>query len=461
MNFSRRQLFLGFGTTLAFLGLKNNISPVQAQSVPALPNSVPPKPVLRTLPPINAAEFLQKTEINREPIYQQFLQLAAAGVEDKPALLYQGISTSPYQSQINNFAVRLQKKPDGKKLVDGIKANTTFKPYPKLGELPIIDEKGLKFLHEDIKEACICVGSFSAGNFQVKWLGRDALANDEYWSSTKIIPMLNVISRMSKKDPNFNFDNYKISGIDQTKELKSFPFYDLARDIVTYEQKIASSNSLAAMFKRFSDQVELEKWLKSITGNNDLVFRGRYGEKPFIDQPQVLETKSNKALLEPFSGQPRWVANAISAYDLTRVISTLGWYNYIPPTSRLPFVQWQSLTTLIRALGTDCARLTDLAIQTLGLQNSLESVVIISKLGNGATGTRQRTEAVYVALVQFIDNRPVAAGKPPKFITLTMALRGTRALNPRDLNREVVELDARMATEVTEIIRRAAIGNLV
>ena len=35
-----------------------------------------------------------------------------------------------------------------------------------------------------------------------------------------------------------------------------------------------------------------------------------------------------------------------------------------------------------------------------------------------------------------------------------MALRGGKALQPRDPNREVVELDARMATEVTEIVRR-------
>ncbi|WP_292831605.1 hypothetical protein [Nostoc sp. JL33] len=35
-----------------------------------------------------------------------------------------------------------------------------------------------------------------------------------------------------------------------------------------------------------------------------------------------------------------------------------------------------------------------------------------------------------------------------------MALRGGKALQPRDPNQEVVELDARMATEVTEIVHR-------
>lgn len=41
-----------------------------------------------------------------------------------------------------------------------------------------------------------------------------------------------------------------------------------------------------------------------------------------------------------------------------------------------------------------------------------------------------------------------------------MALRGALTLYPRDLNREVVELDARMATEVTEILHRAIVSEL-
>lgn len=41
-----------------------------------------------------------------------------------------------------------------------------------------------------------------------------------------------------------------------------------------------------------------------------------------------------------------------------------------------------------------------------------------------------------------------------------MALRGARALNPRNLDREVVELDARMATAVTQILDRAIKGVL-
>lgn len=56
--------------------------------------------------------------------------------------------------------------------------------------------------------------------------------------------------------------------------------------------------------------------------------------------------------------------------------------------------------------------------------------------------------------MQFIDRRPQALGKPARWITFSMALRGGIALAPRNLDREVVELDARMATEVTKIINR-------
>ena len=64
----------------------------------------------------------------------------------------------------------------------------------------------------------------------------------------------------------------------------------------------------------------------------------------------------------------------------------VGWHNYLPQKSRLSWVSWPSLESAIFALGRDPARLTDLAIQQLGLESVLDSVVILSKLGNGATG---------------------------------------------------------------------------
>ncbi|MBE9125179.1 MULTISPECIES: hypothetical protein [unclassified Coleofasciculus] len=117
--------------------------------------------------------------------------------------------------------------------------------------------------------------------------------------------------------------------------------------------------------------------------------------------------------------------NTITAYDLARMISMLGWHYYIPQSSRLPGVQWHSLETVIRAMGSDAARLTDLALEELDLQNKISSIVILSKLGNGVTQMRNRAEAVYVALVQFVKPN---AGGADELITFSMAIKGAKRL---------------------------------
>ncbi|NES86990.1 MAG: peptidoglycan-binding protein [Moorea sp. SIO2B7] len=396
---------------------------------------------------------------DREKIYQEFLKAAAKESEDLPVLLYKGIDTSPYKQEIKNYPGRLMRKPEGQKLVSGTRADETFSAYPKVGQLPEINEQYLNFLHGDIKEACICLGSFVKGEIKVKWLGRNALSNGEFWSGTKIFPILNIVSQVNTKYPYVDLDNCNIKGTNNQGITSNFSFYDLAKDVFSYESRIGSSNSLGAMFKRFSYQPNLEQWLTKITGNQKLIFRGRYGENPFINNPNLVDSKTGKILLSAHSQEPQWGENTVSAYDLTRLISMLGWHIYIPQTSRLPGAQWKSLESVIRAMGNDPARLTDLAIAKLGLEDEIDSVVIISKLGNGVTGIRLRTEAVYVALVQLIMGSK--SGEPAKLFTFSMALRGARKLEPRNLNQEAIELDARMATEVTEIIRRVVMQELV
>ncbi|NES87063.1 MAG: peptidoglycan-binding protein [Moorea sp. SIO2B7] len=452
MKLTRRKIILGFGSTLAIIGAENSFRKVRAQS-PSAEKKLQHKSIKKI-------DFLANGDIDKEAIYNEFLKAANNGKEDKPALLYKGIETSPYQDEIKYYSSRLKEKPDGTKLVSGIQADNSFSPYPSIGKLPKIDDKGLDFIHKDIKEACICIGSFAQRDFKTKWLGRRALKTQEFWSGTKLIPLLNFVYLLNQKTPGTNLDFYNIRGLDKEGKEINIPFYNLARDIISYEENVATSNSLGAMFKRFIPQLKLEKWVKSITGNDDLVFRGRYGEKPFIDQPEVVHIRTKEILLNADKEPPEWACNEISAYDLTRMISMMGWHNYIPEESRLPGVKWRGIKTVIRAMGTDPARLTDLAIEILGLEKDIDSVVILSKLGNGSTGLRERTEAVYVALVQFIDRSPQESGKPGKLTTLSMALRGGIALEPRDFDREVIELDARMATEVTDLIWRAVNGKL-
>lgn len=397
-----------------------------------------------------------------EKIYQKFLKTAASGTIDEPAFLYKRIRTSPYKDQISRYSIRLMQKPDGKSLVSVAQDPTKFQPFPPLGQLPDINEQGLSFLHKEITEACICVSSFVDGEFRTQWLGRNALSKTEFWSASKIIQILNVVCRSNAKHALIPIDSCSVEGKDLGGTYKELPFHDVIKDIFTYDNQIASSNSLAAMLKQFSTPVELENWLKSMTGNNTLIFTGRYGEEPFIPQPELLGTDNQqpftkKRLILKGVSQKHEDENTITAYDLTRMISMLGWHYYIPQSSRLPGAQWHSLESVIRAMGADAARLSDVALEELGLQDKISSPVIISKLGNGVTKIRNRAEAVYVALVQFVQ--PGVRGTN-ELISFSMAIKGAKRLEPRDVRREVVELDARMATEVTEIIRRAVTGEL-
>ncbi len=451
---TRRKMIMALAVAFGLLSSTKLLQRAQAQSA-IKAKKTNNSPQLLSLPPAGEDDRLDK-----EQIYHEFLELAVKGVEDYPVLLYQGIETSPLQQVIRNYPARLQQIPPRRNLRAKTYHHSTFSPYPDRGELPSIDEPGLEFLHEDIKEACICVGSWASGNFQVKWLGRNALSPQEFWSGTKIIPMVYLVSLFNQKLPGVNIGKYQIRGVDREGQRRNIPVANLFTELVSYEANLATSNSLGAMFKRFATQLEQEKWLKNLTGNQNLIFRGSYGEKSWLNRPELIDALTGKVILTAEEQSPVWAGNQVSAYDLTRIISLVGWHNYLPQKSRLNWVSWSSLSSVIFALGRDPARLTDLAIKQLGLESSLDSVVILSKLGNGASSWRKRTEEVYVALVKMAVNNRVKPKQPPKMITFSMALRGAKAISPRALDREVVELDARMATEVTEILWRVVKGEL-
>ncbi|MBD2776931.1 hypothetical protein, partial [Iningainema tapete] len=125
--------------------------------------------------------------------------------------------------------------------------------------------------------------------------------------------------------------------------------------------------------------------MKKITGNQDLVFRGRYGELPYINQPILYDLKTKNVLLLAAPETTRG-DNLVTAYDLVRFIPMLGWHHHLPTQSRLPGAQWNSLEAIIRAMGSDACRYIDLAILALGLEKVVISPTIISKLGNGFSG---------------------------------------------------------------------------
>jgi hypothetical protein len=224
--------------------------------------------------------------------------------------------------------------------------------------------------------------------------------------------------------------------------------------MISYSANIATSNSLAAMLKRFDTRIGLEQRLHNITGNNGLSFRSDYGEIPYLNNPKIFDISKKQVLLTLAVNSVKQ-NNSVSAYDLTRVISMLGWHFHLEQRSRLKGCQWNSLETIVRAMGHDSARYADEAIKTLGMDSLITSGVIISKLGFGVSSIRGTVETVYLALVRFVDERPHAAGGPAKLRTLAMTLRAEKVLDgSSNLDRQAIELDARVGAEVTEILRR-------
>ncbi len=406
-------------------------------------------------------EFVMAQVKDRERLYSSYYAQEAGFNADRLAFLDRGYQSSAYAGEIGLFPERMLQKPQGKTASLGQSAIQTgtgrklaFQPYPALGQIPEI-QGGLEFLHPSILQACVSIGSFVGGDIWTRWLGRNATEPAQMWSSTKIIPLLDLAAQTNAVDPNLRLGDGLICPPGQ---LDGYGFYDLAVDLVSYQSSIGSSNSVAAMFKQFFTPGALEDWLKQLTGNQNLQFQGRYGEEPLLRSPCLINQPSRQVVLNSpnasHSGN-----NLISSYDLARTISLLGWHAHLPLTHRIPNADWKSLETIVRAMGTDSARYIDQAIEQLNLAMAIEQPVIISKMGFGRSDTRSRTELSYTAYFQLIDKRPRAKGKPAVLHTVSMALLG--AENSGDANEEARQLDARMAAEVTEILRQIVTQELL
>lgn len=393
---------------------------------------------------------------DRNVIYREFLAQEAGYNQNKLAFLDRGAATSAYYAFISQFPNRLTEKPDEQTIVSlgdslvltGTNKRIYFNPFPRVGSLPAIDSFGLDFLHPDITEACLCVGSFVDGVMQTHWSGKNALENVQLWSTTKIIPLIQVVCQANAVQAGAKVRDCLVRPVGSKD---GYGFYNLSVDLVNYQQSIASSNAIAATFKQFFTPKGLENWFQNLTGNRYLEFTGKYGEPPFIQNPDLWSQPNKVVLLKP-AYSDHIGNNAISTCDMARLVAMLGWHNHLPTTARLPLAQWSSLETVVRAMGTDTARYIDVAINRLRVGSIVQSPVIISKLGFGRSETRNRTELCYVALVWFVDRRPVRQGKPAILRTFSLALRAAKALN--DADEEARQLDARVATEVTEILRR-------
>ncbi|MGL5509767.1 MAG: hypothetical protein ACRDB1_09130 [Microcoleaceae cyanobacterium] len=394
---------------------------------------------------LGSDNFLQGSR--RGQVYQNFLKQEIGFDKDNLAFLDRSIKKSPYVQEIPNFPQYLKETPNFPLSLEEKIAQhhrQVFSPYPLIGEMPLIDEDALNFLHPDIKHACIAIGGWQTDQLKVQWLGRNALDTEQYWSSTKIIPILNIVSRIQAE----NIEKCRIKG-----KKSSWNFFDIVDDILTYDENIDTSNSLTASLKRFLSFADWDKWLHSITGNQYTKFQSFYGEAPAIlnpilllDDQILLKVPADlQETLEPLG------ENLLTAYDMTRFFSLVGWHEHLYNSQHLPGMTSEKLAPVVKSFGKDKARYVDVALDQLNLTKEISQPVILSKLGQGFSSVRQRTEIVYSAYVQFTYQE--------KVWTIALTLRGARALGDDD--RQGREADARIATEVTEILRRLISGELV
>ncbi len=364
-----------------------------------------------------------------EALYQRFLKqsITEGANADHLSFLDRGIDSSFLKDQIPAYPSRLH----------------TLRPspgpgeaYPATGVLPKL-EKGLDFLHPDIHEACVCVGSSVDGELKTRWVGRNALEPAQMWSATKTFPMIRVAVKA-------NTANLEKCTLNPGK----VPLTRAFDAIVSYREGGSASNRHARTLKHFDTPAGLESWLQRSTGNQTLTFQGGYGEPASIARPVLME--GDKTVLQA-SGFEHKGQNLVSAYDLCRMVSNVAWHPQLKPESRLPGLQQAGADTLTRALGTDSARFVDVSLDALGLKDRIENPVVLSKLGFGLSDQRQRWESVYSAFVSFTDK---STGETHQ---LALALRGHHAPGGE---RPAVELDARMAASVAQIIKQVVDGKL-
>lgn len=405
---------------------------------------VPDDELTRRFPGLSAAA-------DRQAMFQRFLRREAGFSAEKLAFLDRGAAQSPYRREIGKCAARLQSF--GQPTAAVTLPQTGAAAYPARGVLPKIEPNGLDFLAPDIVSGCLCLATLNQSGLQSRWLGRLALNNREMWSATKFAPLLCVVERANAIAPTIPIDRCRIRAVGGP----SYPFSTLAEGVVSYDNRVATSNALAVTFKHFEPPIALERWMRQTTGNDRLTFRGRYGEAPFISRPQLWDTDTGKVLLNS-PGQVHQGDNLVSTYDLTRLLTMAAWHYPISRLANFAFAQGHSLKPVIQAMGIDTARYIDVALGALGLQQDVTDPAIISKSGFGRSSLRDRTELSYSAVVHFSLPRQGTSDFTATHQRYALGLTLIAAKDTGNRNEEARHVDALMAAEVTEILRRVVTG---
>ena len=367
--------------------------------------------------------------------YQRYERKVGAG-DARLGFLDMGVALSPFADVLPA-------------MVDRPPPAAAWASYPALGELPAFSqpEDALAWLDPDVAQACLAL---ARPGQPVQWLGRQPFEPLECLSATKIIPLLNVLSRLGEGLGDECGDGLGDGLGELVLANLGDPAIELQLeralvDVVSYGQSVGSSNALAALLNGF--EADRVGWIRRITGNGAaLRFGGRYGEAPPIELAELryrhLQQPPSPPLLRLC--QPVEAGNAVSVYDLTRLLSLVAWQPCLAPQQRLPGLSPAALRLARRALSTDTARYVDAAIASLGLEPRLAEPVILSKLGYGESAL------VYTAFVQG-RLEGSAAGAAPQHPSLAFTLRVPRH---EVSDADALRVDTSMAVAVTQLLQR-------
>lgn len=381
----------------------------------------------------------------READYAYFLaqERRERSTGEHMSFLDRGWQGSSYGKDHAAIPERLARQPDGQGEAWAPAQSSSgrqARAMPGRGKLPE-EVGGMDWLSGDIQNASVAVGTMEGGQMKARWYGKNDRQNDQFWSATKHLQAMGVISMINQKRPDLDVDTLFIR--EAGNPGSAIKLHDALQRIVSYDKGPAQSNGLAASLGRLQGAAR-EGNIEANTGH-DVEFRGGYGSV-FFQRPEIVTAGGEVVATAP-AAQPSG-SNMVAAYDITRMMAMAAWHNRLEPEKRLPGAQWQSLESLLRAMGQDSARYVDAAIDRLAVREQLADVVIATKLGHGIRSATGNAETVYSGLLEFTDKRM----QPSRRRSLAFTLRGVK--------KDPVELDARMATEVTDLLRRVLEGSL-
>lgn len=359
------------------------------------------------------------------------------------SFLDKGLPGSFLQGEVDAIPARLAQTPAQSGAV-GAGPLRGDAPMPARGQAPA-QVQDLPWLHADIRNASLAVASWDEqGQLQARWYGRNDRANDQHWSATKHIQALGLVSLVNRKRPDLDIDDLLIR--EAGKEGTGVPLFDLLQDVVSYDAGPQRSNAGAKTLSRFQSTTAREAQLESWTGH-DVDFRGGYGAAAIFQRPELV-TRAGEVVATAPAAAGASGPNLVGSQDLTRAMAMAAWHPHLGAEQRIPDAQWHSLESVLRSMGWDSARYIDEALELLGVEDQLENVVVATKLGHGIRDATRNAETVYTGVVQLDDVRGGAR------------IRRSMAFTIRGEHRDPVTLDARIAAEVTEIIKRLLAGEL-